>query len=124
MKDSKNSKDMLKSIFEEQSKLNNYLDEKREINRDDDLEWMINYVLAMNEELSEIQRNLPWKWWKNEEKLDRKETLEELVDLLHFWISAIQQLGYNSEDVFKAYMDKNEENQERQKRKGEYKAGE
>ena len=117
-------KDMLKNIFEEQNRLNNYLDEKRNIKRDNDPEWVLNYVIAMNEELAEVQRNLPWKWWKNEEELDRDETLEELVDLLHFWVSAVQQLGFDSEDVYKAYMDKNQENQDRQTRNGEYHAGE
>lgn len=117
-------KDMLKNIFEEQNRLNNYLDEKRNIKRDNDPEWVLNYVIAMNEELAEVQRNLPWKWWKNEGELDRDETLEELVDLLHFWVSAVQQLGFDSEDVYKAYMDKNQENQDRQTRNGEYHAGE
>ncbi len=118
------SVDMLETIFKEQKELNEYLDEKRDINRTNDPEWVLNYVIAMNEELAEVQRNLPWKWWKNENEVDREETLEELVDLLHFWVSAVQQLGYGADDVYNAYIDKNQENQERQTRDGEYNAGE
>ena len=118
------SVDMLEHIFKEQKELNEYLDEKRDINRVNDPEWVLNYVIAMNEELAEVQRNLPWKWWKNESEIDREETLEELVDLLHFWVSAVQQLGYGADDVYNAYIDKNQENQDRQTRDGEYNAGE
>lgn len=118
------SVDMLETIFKEQKELNRYLDEKRDINRVNDPEWVLNYVIAMNEELAEVQRNLPWKWWKNESEVDKEETLEELVDLLHFWVSAVQQLGYGADDVYNAYIDKNQENQERQTRDGEYNAGE
>lgn len=47
------------------------------------------YVLAYNVEVGELINTLPWKWWKKSPELHSKEdALDELADVLAFWLSA------------------------------------
>ncbi len=114
-------KDKLEHIFELQRSYDDYIDKLRNLKRYEDLnEWMEKMVLAMYEELAEIQREIPWKWWKNQTDIDREKILEEFIDFLHFYVSSMLFLGFTADDVYKCYVKKNKINFERQTDGGAY----
>jgi len=77
-------------------------------------QWVLNYCRAMSQELAELTDSVPWKWWAKYQKFDAQNARVEVVDLLHFLISLAQVLGMSAEDVFQAYLKKNEVNLKRQ----------
>jgi len=115
--------DKLEKIFEMQKKLNLYTFEKNNLPSFDEIPgdrekqnlWLRNYSLAMTQEISELIDSTNWKWWRTKVDLFDEQNLKvELVDILHFWVSACQVMGLSAEDVFRMYMQKNEINVKRQ----------
>ena len=92
--------DMLAEIFARQRELNRFTFEKNGLVEFDRIpserellnQWLRNYALAMTQEIA------------------------ELVDILHFWVSACQVMGLSAEDVFRMYAQKNAINAQRQER--------
>ena len=76
--------------------------------------WVLNYCRAMSQEIAELTDSVPWKWWAKYQKLDEQNARVEVVDLFHFLISLAQVLGMSADDVFNAYVKKNEVNLKRQ----------
>ena len=62
----------------------------------------------------ELTDSVPWKWWAKYQKFDAQNARVEVVDLFHFLISMAQVLGMSADDVFAAYVKKNEVNFKRQ----------
>jgi dimeric dUTPase (all-alpha-NTP-PPase superfamily) len=77
--------------------------------------WILNYCRAMSQEIAELTDSVPWKWWAKYQKFDEQNARVEVVDLFHFLISMAQVLGMSADDVFAAYVKKNEVNFQRQK---------
>jgi dimeric dUTPase (all-alpha-NTP-PPase superfamily) len=77
-------------------------------------EWTLNYCRAMTQEIAELTDSVPWKWWAKYQKFDEQNARVEVVDLFHFLISLAQVLGMSADDVFNAYVKKNEVNFKRQ----------
>ena len=128
---------MLKEIWEKQKELNartlkeNYQDDyemvieigKRMKNGEQlDYEdrrtvefWLQRYTLAIIQECSELMDSTNWKWWRTKVDLfDPQNAVVELVDILHFWVSACQVMGLEPEDVFEVYTEKHAINHQRQ----------
>ena len=76
--------------------------------------WILNYTRAMQQEMAELTDSVPWKWWAKYQKFDEQNARVEVVDLFHFLISMAQVLGMSADDVFAAYVKKNEVNFKRQ----------
>lgn len=76
--------------------------------------WLLNYCRAMSQEIAELTDSVPWKWWAKYQKFDEQNARVEVVDLFHFLISLAQVLGMSADDVFNAYIRKNEVNFKRQ----------
>ena len=76
--------------------------------------WILNYTRAMQQEIAELIDSVPWKWWAKYQKFDEQNARVEVVDLFHFLISLAQTLGMSAEDVFQAYVKKNQVNLQRQ----------
>ena len=76
--------------------------------------WILNYTRAMQQEIAELIDSVPWKWWAKYQKFDEQNARVEVVDLFHFLISLAQTLGMSAEDVFAAYVKKNQVNLQRQ----------
>lgn len=76
--------------------------------------WVLNYCRAMSQEIAELTDSVPWKWWAKYQKLDEQNARVEVVDLFHFLISLAQVLGMSADDVFQAYVKKNQVNLQRQ----------
>lgn len=77
--------------------------------------WVRNYTLAMRQECGELMDSTNWKWWRTKvDKFDLQNVWVELIDILHFWMSACMVAGLTPADVFKMYMQKNDVNFGRQ----------
>ena len=107
--------DQLRELFRMQKALNERIGVSTdEFNDEQKTEWVLNYCRAMSQELAELTDSVPWKWWAKYQKLDEQNARVEVVDLFHFLISLAQTLGMSADDVFAAYVKKNEVNFQRQ----------
>lgn len=128
--------DMLKNIFSMQAELNDYIFNKKGIKDNDgndltmesifksvvdeslmvnDLpnKWLANYSKAMREEIVELDEELLWKWWSKDE-IDLQNIRVELIDVLHFLVSAMISAGLTPDKVFDVYKQKHAINFNRQ----------
>ncbi|MBM40369.1 MAG: dUTPase [Verrucomicrobiota bacterium] len=109
------SPDQLRELFRMQKALNARIGVHTDDMTDEEkTQWVLNYCRAMNQEIAELTDSVPWKWWAKYQKLDEQNARVEVVDLFHFLISLAQVLGMSADDVFEAYMKKNEVNFQRQ----------
>ena len=127
---------MLEDIFKMQLELNNYVFKKNNLKdkSGNDLnmqsiiasaekeemmvndlpnEWLVNYSKAIKEELLELDDELLWKWW-SKDKIDMQNIRVELIDILHFLVSAMMCAGLSAEKVFDIYRQKHAINIKRQ----------
>ena len=131
-----NNLDMLKRIFEMQTDLNNYVFAKNKLADEsgktllmdtiyaavnngelkvNDLpnSWLAKYSKAMAEEVKELDEELLWKWWSKDE-IDIQNIRVELIDVLHFLVSAMICAGLTPGKVFDIYCQKHSVNLNRQ----------
>ncbi len=106
--------DKLETIFAMQKSLNDDIVRLRSLEGIADEEWIRKNVLAMVSELGELLDEVNFKWWKNEKPVDGKAVREELVDILHFFISMCLKAGMDADALFDGYVAKNQENFDRQ----------
>ncbi len=81
---------------------------------EDKAKWILNYTRAMQQEIAELVDSVPWKWWAKYQKFDEQNARVEVVDLFHFLVSLARTLGMSAEDVYQAYVKKNQVNLQRQ----------
>ena len=107
--------DQLRELFRMQKALNQRIGVKTDdMTEPEKVRWLLNYCRAMTQELAELTDSVPWKWWAKYQKFDEQNARVEVVDLFHFLVSAAQVLGMSADDVFQAYVKKNEVNFKRQ----------
>lgn len=128
--------DMLSRIFQMQTELNDYVFTKNKlkdnagnglcmkaifdaVNNEElmvnDLPntWLSRYSKAMSEEVAELDADLLWKWWSRD-KVDIQNVRVELIDILHFLVSAMICAGLTADKVFDIYQQKHSVNLNRQ----------
>ncbi|MBA4016996.1 MAG: hypothetical protein C0483_07480 [Pirellula sp.] len=128
--------DMLKSLFVMQSELNNHVFTKNgmktgegtpllmnaiidQVNSDrlnvNDLpnQWLSKYCQAMDAEIAELKDDLLWKWW-SKDRIDLQNIRVELIDILHFLVSAMLSAGLTADKVYDIYKQKHAVNMSRQ----------
>lgn len=131
-----NSSDMLRSIFSMQAELNDYVFKMNGLcdNNGNPLSmyeiahqvecgrlcvndvpntWLTRFSRAMEEELGELRDELLWKWWSND-RIDLQNVRVELVDLLHFLVSAMLCAGITADKLHDLYSQKHAINLARQ----------
>ncbi len=109
------SHDQLRELFRMQQALNARIGVVTEgMSEADQTKWVLNYSRALSQELAELTDSVPWKWWAKYQKFDLQNARVEVVDMLHFLISLAQVLGMSADDVFAAYLKKNQVNLQRQ----------
>jgi dimeric dUTPase (all-alpha-NTP-PPase superfamily) len=109
------SPDQLGELFRMQRSLNERIGViTDQMDDEQKTEWVLNYCRAMSQEIAELTDSVPWKWWAKYQKLDLQNARVEVVDLFHFLISLAQVLGMDAEDLYNAYLKKNEVNFKRQ----------
>lgn len=106
-------KDRLEEIFEWQQRFNEALRKERGLEADSS-QWIQKEALALMVELGEVVEEARFKWWKNAEPVDPEKLHEELVDVLHFFISMCLDAGMDAESLYQGYLKKNRENFRRQ----------
>lgn len=107
--------DKLQEIFRLQDELNQRIGVHTENLPDDQkVHWVLNYSRAMQQELAELVDSVPWKWWAKYQEFDQQNARVEVIDLFHFLISLAQVLGMSPDDLYQAYVKKNEVNHKRQ----------
>lgn len=107
--------DKFEELFRMQQSLNERIGVRTAgMNEEEQTKWLLNYTRAMTQELAELTDSVPWKWWAKYQKFDAQNAKVEVVDLFHFLISMAQVLGMSADDVFNAYVKKNEVNFKRQ----------
>lgn len=107
--------DKLETIFHWQNKFDNELIEKRGLTDISMEQWLQKETLAMLSELSELIDEVNFKWWKNPKPVDIDSVKEELVDILHFFVSMCLKTGMDADELCTRYLNKNKENFDRQK---------
>jgi len=73
------------------------------------LSWIRRYGQALFVELAEVYEELDYKWWKAKE-VDENKIKEELIDVLHFFLSMCLLSGMDADQVYKIYLEKNKKN--------------
>lgn len=107
--------DKLEEIFSMQATLNRRIGvELEDLDEAEKARWVLNYTRAMQQEMAELIDSVPWKWWAKYQSFDEQNAKVEVVDLFHFLVSLAQTLGMSAEDVYTAYVKKNEVNHARQ----------
>jgi dimeric dUTPase (all-alpha-NTP-PPase superfamily) len=107
--------DQLRELFRMQKTLNERIGVRTEgMTEAQKTQWVLNYCRAMSQEIAELTDSVPWKWWARYQRFDEQNARVEVVDLFHFLISLAQVLGMSAEDVFRAYVKKNQVNFQRQ----------
>lgn len=109
----KNNNDRLDLIFQMQKKLDDKIQTERNIEFSSD-EWIQKEILAIISELSEVLMETNFKWWKNDKIVDKNKLHEELIDVLHFYVSLCIRCGLDSDTLYDVYIKKNQENINRQ----------
>jgi len=107
--------DKLEAIFALQEALNQRIGvDTSKLDEAGQIKWTLNYVRAMQQELAELTDSVPWKWWAKYQNFDRQNARVEVVDLFHFLVSIAQTLGLSADDIYQAYLKKNQINHQRQ----------
>jgi dimeric dUTPase (all-alpha-NTP-PPase superfamily) len=106
--------DRLSDIFALQKTLNDDIRAKRNLNGFTHEEWIQKHTLAMLSEMAEVLDEVNFKWWKNPKPVDHDALKEELVDILHFYISMCVEAGMSPQELYDRYISKNKENFNRQ----------
>ena len=106
--------DKLDTIFAMQKKLNEDIIRRRGLEGIPDDVWIQRQVLAMLSELAELLDEVNFKWWKNPKPVNQDALRDELVDILHFFVSMCLRAGMDADELLARYLAKNEENFRRQ----------
>ena len=74
------------------------------------------WTRAIVHECCELDNELNWKPWKNPGDLvtNRQARLLEMADILHFVVQLALDQGFSADNLYQAYIAKNEENRSRQ----------
>ena len=82
------------------------------------------WTRAIIHECCELDNELNWKPWKNPTDLDsaHQARLAEMADILHFVVQLALDQGFSADDLYQAYLAKNQENRSRQTDDPRYKA--
>lgn len=71
-------------------------------------------ALALIVELGEVMQEISWKPWASGQWFNREAYLEELIDVLHFWMNLVLVATDKPEELLAAYMIKHDVNAKRQ----------
>ena len=96
--------DRLDEIFRMQKALNDDIIARRHLEGISDTEWIQKQTLAMLSEMAEVLDEVNFKWWKNPKPVKHDALCEELVDVLHFYVSMCLKAGMDADELFRRYL--------------------
>ena len=109
--------DRLAEIFELQKSLNARIGvdtDRIQGVTEEQVKWLLNYARAIQQEAAELTDSVPWKWWAKYQNVDLENAKIEVVDLMHFIVSAAQVLGMDAAEFHRLYTAKHKVNHARQ----------
>ena len=106
--------DRLEEIFKLQKMFNDELIERRQLGGIESEQWIRMQTLAMLSELAELIDEVNFKWWKNKKPVNPDNVKDELVDILHFFVSMCLSADMDAAELYARYLKKNQENFDRQ----------
>lgn len=77
-------------------------------------EWTLKLIHAFIDEISELQNQVNFKWWKQPHEVIEKEVKFEIIDLFKFWLTLCLVWGMDPKEVYMYYGAKLKENVRRQ----------
>lgn len=77
-------------------------------------EYVQAMALALVVEVGEVMQEVSWKPWASGQWFHREAYLEELIDVLHFWMNLVLVATDRPEELLTAYMVKHDVNAQRQ----------
>ena len=102
-------------LYELQDELDKFIIENKNLNMSKK-ELLTDSVLALQVEVSELANSTRcFKHWSNKGAEPKEVVLEEYVDVLHFFLSVGNQLGFRSKEVEDAFFKKRQINIDRVK---------
>ena len=102
-------------LLEKQKQLDDYIIKAKCLEHFDRKARMNNTALAMFVEMGEMMNEIrSFKHWSDKMPSHHTVIIDEYVDVLHFFLSLANQLGFSAEDIEMAYEKKNKVNFERQ----------
>ncbi len=104
--------DKLETIFAMQQAFDDDLARRRGLGDIPPDVWIQRETLAMLSELAELLDEVNFKWWKDAKPVDERRVKEELVDILHFFVSMCLKMGMTPQELYDMYLEKNKENRE------------
>jgi len=79
------------------------------------IEYMRWNMLAIDDELAEVRKEISWKPWQHDDPyVNREAVIKECVDILHFVANIICAVGGTDEQLDEYYVNKMEINRQRQ----------
>ena len=79
-------------------------------------DFLTERLLALSVEVGELaNKTRSFKYWSIKSSEPREEVMEELVDVLFFWLSVANSLGYEANELEQMYLEKYQINLDRQK---------
>ncbi|MDD4080024.1 MAG: dUTPase [Eubacteriales bacterium] len=106
--------DRLEEMFVLQKAFNESVINERHLGHISPEEWLQKHTLALMCETAEMLEETNYKWWKNPQPVDEDALKEELVDMLHFFLSLCLNAGMDAEELHARYLKKNRVNFSRQ----------
>lgn len=103
----------LKKAFEMQKAMRERLVKERGLEFTDE-QWMLNFLVAIEDEIGEVRDELNWKWWKNPKVVDISATRNEIVDIWIFLIELTISSGMSLPELEERFDAKTAENHARQ----------
>lgn len=112
--------DKLEKIIQLQNELSAKVSASRDefvaMSDEDKTKWVNNYLMAISNEMEELRRCFPFKWWKKHQTINLEEARKEWIDVFHFIINLGLVLGFklDGSDIYEEYCSKNKVNHDRQ----------
>jgi len=105
----------LKDLYELQDELDKYILEQKNLNLKPK-ELLTDTLLALSVEVSELANTTRcFKHWSNKGPDSKERIIDEYVDVLHFFLSIGNQLGFSAKEIEDAYFKKRQINVNRMK---------
>ncbi|MCD3211014.1 hypothetical protein G8T71_06550 [Clostridium botulinum C/D] len=104
----------LKQFLEMQNELDKAI-VKKHFGEMDQKEFLSERILALHVEVSELANATRcFKYWSTKKPESKERILDEYADVMHFWLSIGNTLGFTAKEIEEAYLKKHEENYRRQ----------
>lgn len=78
------------------------------------IEFIMNTVYALEDELHELTSEIGWKPWATSKHINRDAALSEAVDAMHFLVNLFLALRASADEVMTVYRQKRQKNIDRQ----------